>query len=343
MSEILPPIETLLFSNPPILSDAAAVDLAKLHFGKTGGLKRLTSERDLNFQVTDAEGNSFVLKLANPAEPAEVTHFQTAALLHLDANAPTLPVPRVIRTRNGGTEVALTEGILRLLTYLEGEPMHRAPCTAQLRRSMGRMGAHLAMGLRGFNHPAAAHNLLWDIKQAAQLRGLLPTIADAALADLAKRCLDTFEAEVLGALPTLRWQVVHNDLNPHNVLVDPADPTRVTGVLDFGDMVYTPLICDIAVAASYQIDAGDPLTSLVGFAAAWHAVDPLMPAELDLLFDLVATRMVTTIAITSWRAARYPENAPYILRNFSSAKTGLESFATLNRDAVRRALHTACL
>lgn len=342
MSDALPPIGALLFSSPPTLSDEEANALAACHFGKSGQLKRLTSERDLNFQLTDASGDSFVLKLANPAEQAEVTNFQTAALLHLTEHDPALPVPRVIRTRDGATEVTLPEGTLRMLTYLEGEPMHRAQRSVALRRATAAMGAKLAQGLREFHHSAAAHDLLWDIKQAARLRGLLSSIADPVLEKLALRCLDRFDAAVAGPLHSVRWQVVHNDLNPHNVLVDPRDPAKIAGVLDFGDMVYTPLICDVAVAASYQIDVNDPMTSLVDFAAAWHQVNPLLPAELDLLFDLVATRMVTTIAITSWRAAQYPENAAYILRNFPSAQTGLESFANLNRDDVRRALDAAC-
>ncbi len=38
-------------------------------------------------------------------------------------------------------------------------------------------------------------------------------------------------------LAGLRHQVIHNDLNLHNVLVDPKDGARVAGVIDFGDMV----------------------------------------------------------------------------------------------------------
>ncbi|MGB8814039.1 MAG: phosphotransferase, partial [Paracoccaceae bacterium] len=279
---------------------------------------------------------------ANPAEPAAVTQFQTMALLHLAATAADLPVPRVVHTLSGATEVGLPNGILRLLTYVEGTPLHSAQPTAAQRRSMARMGASLARALRDFHHPAADHDLLWDIKQAARLRSLMPSIADPALQSLARRCLDTFDADVAPQLQSLRWQVVHNDLNPHNVLVDPTDADRISGVLDFGDMVHTPLICDVAVAASYQIDRDNPLQSLIDFAAAWHSADPLYPAELDQLFDLVATRMVTTIAITSWRASRYPENAPYILRNFPSAKAGLEAFANLPRAAVLHALKATC-
>ena len=46
-----------------------------------------------------------------------------------------------------------------------------------------------------------------------------------------------------------------------------------------------------------------------------------------LLRDLTATRMLTTLAIASARAARYPENAAYILRNVPAAAAGLRALA----------------
>ena len=119
-------------------------------------------------------------------------------------------------------------------------------------------------------------------------------------------------------------------MNPHNLLTDPADPTRVAGILDFGDMVETPLICDMAVAASYQVDPDAPLQSLQAFARAYHAILPLTPLEQTLFAPLTAARMLTTLAIASARAARYPDNAPYILRNVPSASAGLRALQGLN-------------
>lgn len=343
MAETAAMPDDLLSTPPPSLTDAEAAALAWAHFGMAGTVARLTSERDLNFCLTNAAGCRFVLKLANPAEPPAVTHLQTSALLHLERVVPELAVPRVIRAQDGGTEVALAgRGILRLLSYLEGTPLHLVPRSSALRAAMGQWAARLAQGLRDFDHPAAGRELLWDIRQAAGLRPMLACIDAPEARALATRCLDQFEASVAPALPALRWQVGHNDLNPHNVLVDPADHSRICGVLDFGDMVRTPLVCDLAVAASYQIDAAAPLGSLAEFVAAYHAVCPLLPAEVAQLFDLIATRMATTITIASWRAARYPENRAYILRNFPAALAGLTAFSTLSRAGAQQMLARIC-
>ena len=315
-----------LTTPPPVLAAEVALGLLQTHWGLTGTLDPLTSERDLNFRVTTPQGR-YVLKFANPAEPAAVTQFQTHALLHLQGSA--LPVPRVVHTKTGATEVQTPHGTLRLLTHLEGQPLHLAPKSMAQRAAIGQAAAQLSLGLQGFTHPASRQDLQWDIRHAARLRPLLPDIA----VDLRRLCaqnLDAFEQTVLPRLPNCRWQVVHNDMNPHNLLTDPADPTRVTGILDFGDMVETPLICDMAVAASYQVDPDAPLQSLQAFARAYHAILPLTPLEQSLFAPLTAARMLTTLAIASARAARYPDNAPYILRNVPSASAGLHALQGLN-------------
>jgi hydroxylysine kinase len=332
----------LLTSPPPSLSEAAVGAALKQYWGLSGPLRPLTSERDLNFHLSTPEGG-LVVKIANSAEPLPVTRLQSSALIHLATAAPDLPVPRVRFTQEGQADVILPSGhLMRVLTYLEGQPLHQVPRSTPQRRAMGNSLARLTLGLQGFDDPAAGHDLLWDIRHALRLRGLLPAIADAEVRLLCQRVLDRFEDHVDPVLPQVRWQIVHNDLNPHNVVVDPADPDRVAGILDFGDMVRTPLVCDLGVAAAYQIDAANAIGSLVDFAGAYHAVLPLWQAERDILFDLVCARMVTTLAITSWRAVRYPENAPYILRNFAAARAGLMAFASLSPATVQAALAQAC-
>jgi hydroxylysine kinase len=52
--------------------------------------------------------------------------------------------------------------------------------------------------------------------------------------------------------------------------------------------------------------------------------------------------MATTICVASWRAARYPENKDYILRNAPRARAGLAAFAALPREQARENLRRLC-
>ena len=104
--------------------------------------------------------------LARAASMPEGASLSAKALLHLEGRD--LPVPRVMRTLDGATEVATPDGVLRLLTYLEGVPQHLTPRSPAQARSMARMAARLTKGLAGFSHPAANHVLQWDIRQASR-------------------------------------------------------------------------------------------------------------------------------------------------------------------------------
>ncbi|MCB2110311.1 MAG: phosphotransferase [Defluviimonas sp.] len=320
-----------LVTAPPVMGADAAAALALAHFGLTGTLAPLTSERDLNFRLTAPDGTRHVLKIANPAEPPAVTNFQTEALLHIARSAPDLPVPRVVTARDGRCEITLPAGgTLRLLTWVEGTPLHEVPADPKLRHALGQTSARLTGALADFAHPASGHMLLWDVKNAGALGPMLPAIADPRLAAIARAWLDHFEAHVAPGLHALPWQVVHADLNPWNLLVDPETAT-ISGILDFGDMVRTPRICDLAVAASYHVDAANPVRALADIVGGWTSVMPLLPGEAAMLLDLVAMRMVTTVALASWRAARYPENAAYILRNLPASSAGLAALTALGR------------
>ena len=191
---------------------------------------------------------------------------------------------------------------------MTGIPMHAVEASTALRRDLGQCAARLARGLRDFSHPAANHKLLWDLQHAAEVRPLIDAVAPDRRG-LVEQFLDGFETRVLPALPDLPRQPVHNDLNPHNIVVDAANNDRISGIIDFGDLTSTARVNDLAITAAYQVaDSDDPLAPARELIAAYHAVTPLNAGEFDVLFDLIATRMVMTIVISSWRAARYPEN-----------------------------------
>jgi hydroxylysine kinase len=317
------PAGSLLSLPPPCLATETLARLARDHWGVEGPLTPLTSERDQNHRLDTARG-SFTLKLANPAESVALTEFQTRALLHTASKAPDLPIPRVIPASDGRPIIPTPDGALRLLTWVPGTPLAHLPRSPDLARAIGQSLARLDATLAGFTHPAADHHLLWDIRNAPDLAPLLPALP-ADLRPQIGAFLDHFAICTALALATLPRQVIHGDFNPHNLLADPADPTRLTGILDFGDMTLSHRICDLAVAASYLIDPDDPGALLLPLTTAYHQANPLTPQEIALLPDLIAARLVTTLTISAWRAARYPENAAYILRNAPTSRAGLDA------------------
>ena len=325
-----------------------AARIARVHFGIAGRATPLSAERDQNFHLHTDDGRQFVLKLTHPAEDSEVTGFQTGAFVHIAKVDPTLPIPHLLPAARGGVEAKVQlDGApvrtVRMMTFLSGTPLNKAPRSRLQREALGTTLARLGLALRGYFHRGAGHELLWDIKRAAHLRPLLAHIALPAQRALATRALDRFENDALPVLPALRAQVIHNDFQPWNVLVDGEDFAHVSGVIDFGDMVHAPLIDDLAVACAYHVgDADAPLAPVTEIVSAYHRVLPLEAAELALLVELIACRCVLTVAITNWRAALHPDNAPYILRNAPLSWQALECLDALPRDEAAARLRRAC-
>jgi hydroxylysine kinase len=331
---------------PPAVSVGEAAAMAAMHFGIEGVATRLSAERDSNFRIA-ADDSVRLLKVSNAGEATEAVAAQTEALLHIAARDPALPVPRVIPTLQGQLVLRWDgpEGVLsvRLLSYLQGTPLYRMQRSAAQRRSIGAALARLTVALRGFDHPGAHRPLLWDSTHAGDLAVLLPHIADADGRALAARFLAAFEVHAVPRLPELRTQVLHNDFNPHNLLVREDDPEQLVGIIDFGDMVKAAMVNDLAVACAYDVPVeGHPLDHAVDLVSAYHGVNPLLPEEIDVLFDLIAVRQVVSVIINTWRSERYPENRDYILRNSAAAWHGLERFDGVDRAAAQSRFRAAC-
>jgi Ser/Thr protein kinase RdoA (MazF antagonist) len=333
--------ELLDTASPPAAIDEVEA-LARTAFRLHVRAVPLTGERDRNFHLVDRDNRHFVLKVIHPAEAPEVTDLQSRLLLHVEAAAPGLAVPRLLPPVDGeGLEfVWAADGQparrVRCLTYLAGRPLHQAAGSAAQRHHLGAFLARLDLALADFRHPADGHDLLWDIKRAPRARALLADLAHAQKRALAEAALDRFSEHVTPMLPALRAQVIHNDFNPHNVLADAIADDVISGVIDFGDVVRSPLVQDLAVAAAYQsVPDGHPLQGAADMAASFHALCPLRPEEIELLPDMIAARLALTIAVSSWRAARHPDNAEYILRNQATAWNGLQRLQEMSRgDAI---------
>lgn len=341
--------DSLLQAAPARVTDAQAREVLRQQFGLSGALEKLGGERDLNFRVRLADGSSRLFKLSHPLENPAVVDFHNQAMLTIERRDPDLPAQRVYPSLEGLyatlVEVDGQPMLARLLSFAEGMPLHCVShTTTAFRRVMGQSIARLDVALQGFTHPAAGHALLWDMQHAAHLRPLLVHIEPGQGRSLVEQRLDLYETVVLPRAPRLRKQVIHNDTNPHNIIVDANNPDVLRSILDFGDMVHAPLVNEVAVAASYHLaQVGDVLAPALEVIAGYHQRNPLTHEELALLPTLLATRLALALCINSWRAQLHPENREYILRNTQRAWANLHAMALLSRSEIEDRICSACL
>lgn len=330
--------------------DARAAELARL-WGLSGRLKRLTGERDTNFRLDEADGGQWVLKISHPEEAPSVGAFQAEALIHVVATDPGLPVPRVRRTLDGQPWHLLAAAqtpdghprLVRVVSWLEGVPVASRPQGPASRAALGRVMARLDRALAGFSHPGQDHDLVWDLSRAHELRDRLGHVTDPDLRRLTSDVLEAHAADWGPRAAGMRRQVIHNDMNPHNILMDEAAEDRLAGIIDFGDMVAAPLVNELGVALSYQpVDGAHPLAAAGEVLAAYHALYPLTAEEFAVLPGLIRTRMAATVATSHWLASIRPENRDYLLRNMPRAAAGLARLARLPEAEAAAYLRRAC-
>ncbi len=310
---------------PPAFSPADAARIARERFGLEGAVLPLPGEHDLNFRI-DAGGASYVLKIAHAGESRENLELQQAALAHLARRETGLALQRVVAAPDGATLVEeeapagaarAAEGKhwVRLLTFLPGrlwsEVNARRPPRAALLESLGATLGAIDRGFADFRLPADRPDLKWDLRLAGWIRDYLPHLADAPRRRLVERWLTDFDQRVRPALDRLRQSVIFNDANDNNIVVagERFAPV-VAGVIDFGDLCRTNVVCEPAIAAAYAaMGLADPVAGICRLLAGYHAAWPLAEAELEVLHALVCMRLCVSVTNSAYQATVEPGNS----------------------------------
>jgi len=334
---------------PPPLGCAEAILLARKYYGLDAVATPLTSERDRNFLLTAVDGRRRVLKIANSAEDPQVTAFQVDALLHIESVGD-LPVPRIVRTLDGAASFVVDSDqgshTVRMVTYLDGVPMEDVAATPNVARRLGEMLARLDEALADFRHAGENQALLWDMKRASELVALLPHASETSSRDTLARVLDAFGNRAKPRFDDLPWQVVHSDAHPANVLVAAGAGDGIAGIIDFGDMLRSPRIVELAVAGAYlRVMEGPPLALIAPLVAGYNAVLTLEDAEIEVLPLLIRTRLAATVLILEWRRSLERHDDAYLREASESERLALpflERLATVGDERAANELRRAC-
>ena len=110
-------------------------------------------------------------------------------------------------------------------------------------------------------------------------------------------------------------QAIHNDLNDHNILVTIADDgsSSVSGLIDFGDILYGPVLADVAIAGAYLVlNCDNPIERLAMFLTGYQSVHPLTEAEIDAVWPLVLTRLAASVTNAAVMKEEKPDD-PYVV------------------------------
>jgi len=330
--------------DPPELQARQLEAFVAEHYGIRGAFERLPGERDQNVRIRASDGSQYVLKISGASEDRAVVDLQVKALLHIEAKDAELAVPRVVRGLDGGvvyaTQSEKGEHAVRLLTWLPGILYQDgAPPSFSALRGIGAFQARLCRALTAFAHPAATHFMPWDIGNGLVLRPQMQELLPADVRQLVAPALQRLEHEIYPRLQDMRAQVIHHDGHGANLLRASVSCEDIVGVIDFGDMIYGPLIFELAVSGAHLLELeSEPITALVALVEGFHDILPLRTEETDVLADLIVARLVLTLALFEFRRL-YMENPPeFVTSDQPGIILSLRRWMDLDQEALKQRL-----
>nr|XP_045905814.1 hydroxylysine kinase-like isoform X2 [Micropterus dolomieu] len=336
----------------PNLSQSQVVELVKRLFRLTPSeIRSLPSYDDQNFCVTAVEGGKYVLKIMNSEDSKNPTLFevQTYAMSFLHQNG--LPAQTALPTTSGQLmsleEIDCGYGcqkyLVRLLTYLPGTTISKAPLTPQLLFETGKTAARMDKILQEMEHPHLSvlqrEKFIWSLSNVPLLEAYINLFDGDPLHEVVKSVIHQYKTSVIPKRSDFRKCVNHGDFNDLNVLVQPdeSDSHRISGILDFGDMNSGYYIHELAIAITYMmmehpkpIEVGGPLL------AGWESVLPLNDAERDCLYVLVLSRFCQSLVLARHAVTLHPENEEYLMISSRNGVHFLRQLWELGKEQVEK-------
>ncbi|WP_075351509.1 aminotransferase class III-fold pyridoxal phosphate-dependent enzyme [Algoriphagus marinus] len=287
-------------------------DLLKQEFNfQNPEIKILAGYFNLNYSIVDSGKKSILKTYPFEAEYADILEAENEVLLQLSAHINS-GIPKPIPFQKGQfllkKELSGKPSMFRLLSFLEGEFLGSIPPSKTTYKSLGSFLADLDLGLKECkSYVLRSRQLDWDIQYLQLNKPLIESIPSAQDRSLVRYFFLQFEENVVPIMHQLRKQLIHGDANEWNILTKDGE---VTGIIDFGDCTYSPLINEVAIALTYIIyDKEKPLDWVTDFLKAYHQKLPLEAQELEILYYLIAARLCISVCQSAQARKVDPENS----------------------------------
>ena len=328
------------------IEETQAAAIAKDLYQLEGDIISLPGEVDFNFRIISEKG-SYLLKIGRPDDDLKYIEFQQELLNFICNSNLTINSPKAFPDVNGTFISKITDAsgkirIVRLLSWMPGRLWSSVnPHTEELLNSLGEQAGMITKILQGFDHPVAQRSSEWDIAQANWTYEYVHLFNDKQ-----RSIIEYFQQKYKNIelrYQSLRKSVVHNDVNDNNIIVsNKLNKPKVTSVIDYGDAVYTQVINDLAITIAYAVmNKPDVLSASLPIIKGYNKKFPLQEKELELLYTLVAMRLVISVIKSAINSKQEPDNK-YLLISEKPAWEVLEKWKQCNESLVYYSFREVC-
>jgi len=328
------------------ISTEKAESIANELYGIRGTASPLPGELDMNFLLRTTD-SKYILKVSRPDIDDEYIDFQQSILQHIgsvsmEINAPHIYADLKNRKLSSIIDENGIERKVRLYSWIEGRLWSSVnPISNDLLYSLGREAGKLTKALQGFDHPYSHRSFEWDISQAEWTLDHIHLFTGEER-EIISHYHESYK-EIEGLLFEQRKAIVHNDVNDNNIIVseDLLNP-KLNAIIDFGDAIHTAVINDLAITLAYAImGKPDPMHAAHFIIKGYHEQFPLKQEELELLYTLVAIRLIISITKSGINKIKEPENE-YLLISEKPAWALLKKWSQIDENFAHFYFRSAC-
>jgi 4-aminobutyrate aminotransferase-like enzyme/thiamine kinase-like enzyme len=305
-------------------------------------IKKLNGYYNANYLINN-QGKKYIFKTyLNEDDTADILSAENDTLVFLQKTKcekyPS-PIPFLDGSTVADFEMHGKKIICRMLSFIGGEFLGDVAHSSQLFKSFGSFLGEMNIKLQSYtNYTIQSRQMNWDIQHLNLNRAYIADIPNARDRSVVHYFFQQFEENVLPVLPTLRKGIIHNDANEWNVL---CTNDKVSGIIDFGDLVYSPLINELAVAITYGCyDKDDPLKWASSLVEGYHEVLALQEKELSVLYYLIAAQLCISVCNSAKSRKEDPSNE-YAFSSEKNAWKMMHRWLAINPLAAKKCFFNA--
>ncbi len=294
-------------------------------------IKKLVGYDNINYLIK-SEKNKYIFKTyPYTQELLDLLKAETEILISINKNdSSKFPFPiQFIDKLTIKTDVKdHKKSIYRALSFLDGTFIGDVESTKELFQSLGIFLAQMDVYLEKItNYTIKSRRWEWDIQYLHLNKKYINDIINDEDRNTVLYFFQQFDENVVPVLHQLRKQIIHNDANEWNILVK---NNTVSGIIDFGDLAYSPLINELAVAITYGCyDKKEPLIWACYIIESYHNVLPLEEIEIKILYYLIAARLCISVCNSAHSKKVNPDNT-YASISEKNAWSMLRIWLTVN-------------
>lgn len=272
--------------------------------------KKLGGYDSDNYLIQDENGQNYIFKKHLETNIDEIILEECRVLNLLDQSIPNL-FQNGIKSEDDSYIVKENDHAYRLVQYLEGSLLAETEITENIVKDLATKIAKMHQVLSTERStPVEARKRYWDLQYfniSLDYRSYVDETLNTKLLDY---FIQQNQWNTLPFLHQYRKGLLHGDINDYNLLVQ---DDQITGIIDFGDITYGPIILDIAIALSYIIAQKDEPTYWTNlFIESYHQVLPFEEKELNALYYLIPLRACQSTLNAAYSIHQQPENKEYI-------------------------------